>query len=182
MELVKENNDILKLECAKFDFNNPPFDAIEFAQELIRFMYDNNAIGLSANQVGIPYRIFAMRGSPENFVCYNPKIVMPSEQEIMLEESSLTYPGLLVKVKRPQHIKVRFQTPNGDTRTETFTGLTARIFQHSLDNLDGIAYYNKANKYHRDLAFKKLKPVKMSESQISNQLKKIQDIGKFQGI
>jgi peptide deformylase len=120
-------------------------------------VYEAGGIGIAANQVGVPYRVFAMRGHPENFVCYNPKIVQPSEQQIVLEEGCLTYPGLFVKVKRPQHIRVRFQTPNGDMRTETYTGMTARIFQHELDHLDGIIFYNKASRYHRDQALRKWK-------------------------
>ena len=120
-------------------------------------MYESNGVGLAANQVGVPYRIFAMRGSPENFVCFNPKIVQPSEQEVVLEESCLSYPGLIVKVKRPQHVRVRFAMPNGEIRTDTFTGMTARIFQHEMDHLDGIKYFNLANKYHREQAFKKWK-------------------------
>ena len=157
MKLVEQNDPILTTVCQEFDFNNPPFDPIEFARDLVKFMYDNNGIGLAANQVGIPYRVFAMRGSPENYVCYNPKIVQESEQTIVLEEGCLTYPGLFVKVKRPQFLRVRFSTPNGDTRTETFTNMTARTFQHELDHLDGIIFYNKANKYHRDQAMKNWK-------------------------
>jgi peptide deformylase len=120
-------------------------------------MYENNGIGLAANQVGIGYRIFAMRAAPENFVCFNPRIVMPGTDQIVLEEGSLTFPGLLVKIKRSQHIKVRFQIPNGDTLTKQFTGLSARIFQHELDHLDGIIYYQKANKFHREQAMKRWK-------------------------
>lgn len=157
MELVKQNDPVLTTECQPFDFLNPPFDPIEFAQNLVKFMYDKNGIGLAANQVGVPYRVFAMRGAPENFVCYNPRIVQPSDQSIVLEEGCLTYPNLFVKIKRPQFVRVRFNTPNGDVRTETFTGMTARIFQHELDHLDGVIFYNKANKYHRDQAFKNLK-------------------------
>lgn len=157
MKLVEHNDPILTTKCQNFDFINPPFDPIEFAKDLVKFMYDNNGIGLAANQVGVPYRVFAMRGSPENYVCYNPKIVQESEQDIVLEEGCLTYPGLFVKVKRPQFLRVRFNTPNGDTRTETFTNMTARTFQHELDHLDGIIFYNKANKYHRDQAMKRWK-------------------------
>ena len=62
MELVNTNDNILKKTCEEFDFANPPFNPIEFSQELIKFMYDKNGIGLSANQIGIPYRVFAMRG------------------------------------------------------------------------------------------------------------------------
>lgn len=157
MKLVQSNDPILTNPSKLLNFETPPFDTIEFSKELIKFMYDNNGLSLSAPQVGEPYRIFAMRGHPENFVCFNPKIVQPSEQEIVLEETSLTYPGLVVKIKRPQHCRVRFTLPNGDTRTDTFTGMTARVFQHNIDFLDGLVYYNKANKFHRDSAFRKIK-------------------------
>lgn len=155
MQLVKHNDPILTSPCQEFDFQNPPFDPIQFAKDLTKFMYDCNGIGLAANQVGVPYRVFAMRGEPENFVCYNPKLVQPSEMTIELEEGCLTYPGLLVKITRPQHVRVRFTVPNGETMTKQFTGLTARTFQHELDHLDGITFYNRANRYHRDSALRK---------------------------
>lgn len=157
MKLVDKNDSILSEVCADFNFMNPPFDPIEFSQELVKFMYDSNGIGLAANQVGIPYRIFCMRGHPQNFVCFNPKIVMFAEEQIVLEEGCLSFPNLIVKVKRPKHVRVRFSTPNGDTRTETFTGMTARIFQHELDHLNGVLYFNRANRYHKEVAMKKWK-------------------------
>jgi peptide deformylase len=157
MQLVERNDPILTTLCQPFDFKNPPFDPIEFAKDLVKFMYDNNGIGLAANQVGVPFRVFAMRGQPENFVCFNPKIVQPSEMQIELEEGSLTYKGLIVKDTRPQHVRVRFTTPNGETMTRQFTGMTSRVFQHELDHLDGVIFYNLANRYHRDTALRKWK-------------------------
>jgi peptide deformylase len=157
LNLVNKNDPILTQPCNVFDFSNPPMDPVELAKDLVKTMYDHNGIGLAANQVGIPYRVFAMRGSPENFVCFNPKIVQPSEMEVTLEEGCLTYPGLLVKVKRPQHIRVRFTMPNGETVTKQFTGMTARIFQHETDHLDGIIFYNKAHLYHKEQALRKWK-------------------------
>lgn len=154
---MKLDDRYLTEKCEEFDFNNPPFDPIDFAQNLVKFMYDNNGLGIAANQVGTPYRIFAMRGHPENFVCFNPKIVQPSEAEVVLEEGCLSYPGLLVKIKRPQHVRARFTTPNGDTITRQFTGMTARVFQHEYDHLDGIVFHSKANKFHRDQAMRKWK-------------------------
>jgi len=157
MQLVDRNDPILTKKCDEFDFINPPFDPVEFSIELIKFMYDRNGVGLAANQVGIPYRVFALRGSPENFVCFNPKIVGVSEADVILEEGCLTFPGLYVKIKRAQHLRVRFTTPNGDTLTKQFTGMTARIFQHEMDHLDGIIFYNKANRFHREQALRKWK-------------------------
>jgi peptide deformylase len=167
MKLVDRNDPVLTTPCQVFDFKNPPFDPIEFAHDLVKFMYESNGIGLAANQVGVPYRVFAMRGSPENFVCFNPKIIQPSEMEITLEEGCLTFPGLLVKIKRPQHVRVRFTTPNGETMTRQFTGMTARIFQHELDHLDGSLFYNKANRFHREKALKKWKSGEQYEMRIT---------------
>jgi peptide deformylase len=155
MELVKADDPILTTKAENFDFRNPPTDPAELAQEMVKFMYDNNGIGLAANQVGLSYRMFVMRGHPQNFACFNPRIVQPSTQEIILEEGCLTYPGLLVKIKRPQHIRVRFTMANGETRTDMFTGMSARIFQHELDHLDGIKFFDRANRYHREQAMKK---------------------------
>ena len=157
MLLVKHTDPILREVAQNFDFSSPPIDPVQLAKDLIYFMYKVNGIGLAANQVGLPYRVFAMRGAPENFVCFNPKIVHLSDAVVQLEEGCVTYPGMLVKVKRPQHIRVRYHTPNGDVRTDTFTGMSARIFQHELDHLNGILFYERANRYHRELAMKKWK-------------------------
>ena len=144
-------------KCEEFDFKNPFFDPVEFAKKLVEFMYENNGLGLAANQVGVPYRIFAMRGQPENFVCFNPRIVGESSKKIVLEEGCLSYPRLVVKVKRPEFVRVRFQAPNGEMMTKTFTGMTARVFQHEYDHLDGIRFFDRANKFHKDQAMRKFK-------------------------
>jgi peptide deformylase len=144
-------------KCEDFDFKDPPFDPVQFAQTLVKYMHEKNGLGLAANQVGVPYRIFAMRGSPENFVCYNPKIVQISDQTVTLEEGCLSYPNLYVKIKRPSMIRVRFTTPNGDTITKQFIGMTARCFQHEYDHLEGKRFYDQANKFHRDQAIRKWK-------------------------
>ena len=54
MKLVSHDDPILTRVCENFNFNDPPFDPLEFAQELVKHMYDWNGIGLAANQVGIP--------------------------------------------------------------------------------------------------------------------------------
>ncbi len=141
----------------RFDFQNPPHDPYQLAEQMVKLMYDHNAICLTGPQLGVNYSVFCMRGAPENFVCFNPKVVMPSSDTVRLEETSLSYPGLIVKISRPQSVRVRFTTPNGQTRTEMFTGLTARTFQHCMDFLDGEVFYRKANPIHRQQAFKKWK-------------------------
>lgn len=154
---MKLDDRYLLEKCEDFDFSDPPFDPVEFAQTMVKFLHEHNALGLAANQVGVPYRIFAMRGHPENFVCYNPKIVQESQQTVTLEEGCLSYPDLIVKIKRPEFVRVRFTAPNGDTMTKQFIGMSARVFQHEYDHLEGIRFYDRANKFHRDQAMRKWK-------------------------
>jgi peptide deformylase len=156
MKLIPYTDALLHHALEPFDFENPPIDPEVLAQELVDFMRKFDGIGLSANQVGHNFRVFAMEGEPA-YVCFNPRLVIHGTEQVVLEEGCLSYPGLLVKVKRPRDIKVRFQGPDGETYTETFTGMSARVFQHELDHLDGITMLDRANGYHKEMALKKWK-------------------------
>lgn len=154
MELIHYTNKLLTEVCQEFDFEAAPLDPVEFSKDLVKTMRDLGGIGLAANQVGYPYRVFAMRSDP-NKVMFNPKLVHSSAELISLEEGCLSFPGLYVTVTRPRHVRVRYTQPNGETITELFTGMSARVVQHEMDHLDGILFYNRANRYHRELALKK---------------------------
>jgi peptide deformylase len=157
LKLVDENDPILTTPCKEYDFDNQPFEPIQYARDLVETMYSVGSFGLSSNQVGNEYKVIALRGSPENIVAYNPKIVWESDAKILLEEKSFTSPGILVKIKRSQHIRVRYNMPNGELVTKKYTGMTARIFQQQMDYLNGEIFYNKANYFHKKQALKKRK-------------------------
>jgi peptide deformylase len=144
----------LTVPLEHFSFTHPPTDPVELANKLIETMLAGNALGVSANQIGLPYRVFVMHTSPTT-VCYNPRIVNQDGEEIILEEGCLSFPDLFVKIKRPRTIRVRYQDANGHTHTKKLDGISARIFQHELDHLDGILFYQRAGSIHRDAAFKK---------------------------
>ena len=154
LELVKEDHPNLTQVCQEFDWTNPPFDILKFSLGLVKTMRDLNGLGLAANQVGVPYRIFCVRSDP-NKVLINPRIIVLGTEQIILEEGCLTFPSLWIKIKRSRHLKVRYEMPNQETITETYTGMTARIIQHELDHLDGILFFNRASRYHKDQAFKR---------------------------
>lgn len=152
--IVKYPDPILSTPTQPFDFTNPQIGPERLALEMMTEMNNHNGIGLAANQIGYPYSVLVMRSHPENLVCFNPKIVSGSKETETLEEGCLSFPGVNVKIKRHQTIRVRFQMPSGMTTTETFSGLTARTFQHELDHLNGVVFINRANRYHRDKAMK----------------------------
>lgn len=157
LELVEPNHPILKQALPKFDFSNPPEDPIEIAANLGDTMLANNGLGLAANQVGLSYRVFVMKATPLPIVCYNPIIVDQSTETVLLEEGCLSHPNLFVKIKRPKKIKVRYAEPNGNVVTQIFDGMTARVFQHELDHLDGVCHINRANRFHLEQARKNAK-------------------------
>lgn len=150
-DLVPPDSEILRTKLPEFDFANPPCDVIELSNSLVETMKHYTGIGLSANQVGLPYRVFCM-DAPTPFVCFNPRVVLSDPEEILMEEGCLSFPNLIVKVSRPRHIKVRFATPNSVVTTQTFTGMTARVFQHELQHLDGGYFFDGVGRMKMDKA------------------------------
>jgi peptide deformylase len=145
----------LKTKSEPFDFVNPQMDPIELAALLVREMVDSNGLGLSAIQLGIPLRVFCMMTRPVHTVLFNPVIVHSSTETKTEVEGCLSFPNLLVKVKRPFEVRVRFRMANQEVRTERWGGLTGRVAQHEMDHLDGTLFYDRANRFHRDQAFRK---------------------------
>lgn len=152
--LVNNTDQILYTKTERFDFSNPPIDPSELAHILAQTMIANNGIGLAAPQIGLPYRAFVLTGKPI-MCCFNPIIVDTSSEQIYLEEGCLSFPNLIVKIKRPKIIRARYTMPNGETVTNKFIGMTARIFQHELDHLNGVVFTQRANSYHLEKARKK---------------------------
>lgn len=154
--LVKNTDPILSQEMPRFDFDNRVVDPIQLTYDLVESMRHHNGIGLSANQIGLPYRVFTMESVPA-IVCFNPKLIDESNEEIVLEEGCLSFPGLVIKIKRPRHIKVRYAEPNGEIMTRKFTGMAARCFLHELDHMNGTKYIDRASFMQKELAFKRQK-------------------------
>ncbi len=92
-ELIPANSPMLKQAMETFDFSNPPIDPLDLVTDLAETMMENNGVGLSANQVGLPYRVFVMLGQ-ELIPCFNPRIVDMSKETILLEEDNFTYLSL----------------------------------------------------------------------------------------
>lgn len=156
LKLVPYDHEILRQKTSVFDFSNPPVDPAILSGELAEHMINKNGLFLTAPQCGLPYRAFVMAGNPP-FAIFNPRVVDETTKEEILEEISLSRPNLILKIKRPSIIKVRFQDMDGNTHTEKFVGLTARLIQQSIDYLDGIDYTRRANPIHLQRALNKKK-------------------------
>ena len=160
MELLDKYDPLLKQESVDFDFQKD--DPEKLFTDLKEYAAKNKGIGLSACQVGIMKRVFVV-GDPDDLDNYipffNPRIIDTFGEDIYYEEGCLTFPGLWVKVKRPQSIRIRFAKIDGDVETMKFDGLTSRIVQHEYDHLNGILFVKRAHRYHLDQARKHQKKI-----------------------
>lgn len=147
---------VLKEQAERFDFSNPPIDPVELAHTLTQALLSEEALGLAANQLGLPYRVFVIKANPI-LCCFNPIIVDAGEETTIMPEGCLSFRGGYVKVKRPRRIKVRYTMPNGEVVTEKFIDMTARIFQHELDHLDGITMLERSSMLEKERYFKRKK-------------------------
>ena len=118
-------------------------DRHHLSRVLIDNMIHHNGIGISANQIGIWERAFAMVRDLENnevMVCFNPRIVKSYAEEVEMEEGCLSYPELFLKVKRPDKIVVKYEDEDKKIHKLKLQGLASRVFQHEYDHMEGIDF------------------------------------------
>ena len=154
------NNEYLWKQTERFDFYNPQIDPKELVEMLSEAMIRLNGIGLSCNQVGLPYRVFIMGDprDPDSIIpIFNPDIIHYSDEQEIAEEGCLSFPNYLIDIKRPKEIRTRISTIDGNRDSARFTGVTSRIFQHEYDHMEGIDFRSRATRFHKERANKNYK-------------------------
>ena len=115
--------------------------------EMFDLMYEARGIGLAANQVGLPLRLFVMNltgesGEGEEMVFINPTINRATGTD-EAEEGCLSLPGVYGPVLRPAEILFTAYMLNGEKFERKVDGLFARCVQHETDHLDGIMFIDR---------------------------------------
>ena len=162
MKLVKEADPILFKRCDPFDFNEPIMDPYELVEGLHEIRRDGKGIGLAAPQVGLATQVlvigmgdFKTEGVSDYDQCFfNPVITRFSDETEVMIEGCLSFPDLVIKVKRPKDIEVTWDSEEGSECSQSFAGMTSRILQHEIDHLDGITFLKRADRYHLQKAQK----------------------------
>lgn len=146
LQVFNDLNPMLNEVMPEFDFSSPPFNPKELAGCLKATMKKYGGIGLAANQCSIKARVFVIGNEDEIIECFNPKIVSISETSVSEKEGCLSFPGLALSINRTETIGVEYYDENGKLQTNTFSGITARCFQHELDHLNGIKFTSYVGK------------------------------------
>ena len=139
-ELVEPEHQLFHHRINSCSYN---LDRHHLSRVLIDNMIHHNGIGISANQIGIWERAFAMVRDLENnevIVCFNPRIVKSYSEEVEMEEGCLSYPELFLKIKRPDKIVVKYEDEDKKIHKIKLQGLASRVFQHEYDHMEGIDF------------------------------------------
>ena len=150
MKLIKHPDVFLKQETHKVEFplSNSNVDLIHNMKTV---MYNNNGIGLAANQVGFNRRIFVMDVSNERDnaqVFINPVITSKNNIKMGEMEGCLSCPGKEVKVSRSISVNLEWFCEHGEKQHKTFYHLPCRVILHEMDHLNNklILDYKKGAK------------------------------------
>jgi peptide deformylase len=124
----------------------------EIVREMFDVMYEARGVGLAANQVGLPLRLFIVNTSAESgekdgeedeeLVFINPEITH-RKGSVEGEEGCLSLPELYGQVRRAEEIVVEAFDLQGREFSMTLTELAGRVVQHETDHLDGVLFTDR---------------------------------------
>jgi len=159
IDLLPEDHPVLHQEPLTWIFDPPQADPKLMYDIMLENMVYHHGLGLSANQIGMPVKVFAMRidESDNAIVCFNPEILEESEEMVTMEEGCLSFPLLYLKKRRPEKLTIKYQNVDGDFIETKFEGLAARVFHHEMDHMKGKTFLDGVSQIFLQSARKKQK-------------------------
>lgn len=120
----------------------------DMVSQMFDLMYEHEGVGLAANQVDLPYRLFVANptGDPNNkdteYAFINP-VLKGGKGQVEGDEGCLSIPGVLAPVMRKEKITIEAYNLKGEQFVGELDGLFARIVQHETDHLDGKLFIDR---------------------------------------
>jgi peptide deformylase len=122
-------------------------------KNMIHTMRRSGGVGLAAPQIGESLRIAVMeiRTTPDRpktkhqgpIVVVNPVIKEYSKDTVLGWEGCLSIMSIRGQVSRSNSVTVEYHNEDGKKVIEKASGLWARIFQHEIDHLNGVGYFDR---------------------------------------
>ena len=163
LPLIPPTDPRLLMQIAPFEDDMLKDFKVKDRKELGKIMHDTmvkyGGLGLSCNQVGLPYRMFVMGGHPKiedgkvRYI-FNPLVNDVSEETIVFKEGCLSFPFLFLSIKRPKWVSVKYTDQNNKEVEETLHSMSARIFQHENEHMNGYLFTDLVSKFKLDRAKK----------------------------
>ena len=150
---------VLRKQCQVI--KNIDEELVTLSEDMIETTLAAPGVGLAANQIGIPWRLFVVNMGVETdkdnlITLINPEITAMEGSELG-EEGCLSIPDMIAEVNRATQIEVKAIDLNGnDVRVEA-KGYLARALQHEMDHLNGVLFWDSLGKVKRDIMKRKFK-------------------------
>ena len=176
-EIVKYGDLTLRKQCGDVE---DVFSVSLLVEDMFDTMYEEDGIGLAANQIGEDLHLFVIDIShkdeaekPRVFI--NSKII-DKKGECLSVEGCLSIPGIQVELKRSEFITLQYYSLEGEQKKREFNGLLARAIQHEMDHLNGIFIVDRISdlvkmQYKKDL--KEIEEVALKESKVREKIQGI---------
>src|SRR5688500_9684531 len=129
----------------------------KLAKDMLETMREAPGVGLAGNQVGVLHRIFVWEVEDAHGAFINPVITKRSDETFVDDEGCLSMPGLIYPVERSLEVSVEGLDENGDRISMEAEGFLARIFQHEIDHLDGVLFFDRLPEELRKQALSQLR-------------------------
>lgn len=120
----------------------------EFLRTMKKVMKQARGVGLSANQIGLPYRVFVAEvpdseGHLKSYAIFNPTLEFSKKEKAVMEEGCLSVPGKYGYVDRFTDVKLSGLDKRGRSLKIKAWGFLAHVFQHEVDHLDGKLFIDR---------------------------------------
>jgi peptide deformylase len=136
-------------------------ELVTLAENMVETTLAAPGVGLAANQIGLPWRLFVVNIGVEtdkdNLVTVvNPEITAMEGSELG-EEGCLSIPDVISEVNRASQVEIKGYDLDGNEVRYEAQGYLARAFQHEMDHLNGVLFWDNLGKVKRDILKRKFK-------------------------
>tara|TARA_Y100001963_G_C6769231_1_gene443944 strand:+ start:42 stop:632 length:591 start_codon:yes stop_codon:yes gene_type:complete len=186
LPIVAYGDPVLKKKAKPIDKDYPKLE--ELISNMWDTMYNAYGVGLAAPQVGVPIRLFVIDAAPfaedddltaeekeylKGFkrVFINAKVIEETGDEWAFSEGCLSIPDVREDIFRKPEVTIEYQDQNFETKTETFTGLAARVVQHEYDHTEGILFTEKISSLKKRLINGRLKKISSGKIKVDYKMR-----------
>ena len=175
LPIVAYGHPVLRKVAENIDADYPGLEKL--IADMWETMYASHGVGLAAPQVNKPIRLFVVDSLQmfENMdasekkeykndtglkqVFINAQILSLDGKEWPYNEGCLSIPKIREDVNRKESVTIQYVDENFEEKTETFTGLTARVILHEYDHIEGKLFIDYMSPFKRKLIKGKLNDI-----------------------